>query len=1093
MHNSRKAAPALAALMVVGFLFSASASAAPAPAWRITSIATPTNFTPGNESGLDLYELHVKNEGGGYTDGSPLTLIDHLPAGVTVEELDLPLRANGSQSNEATTFCNTTETGELQTVTCTIPSELPESHPARLGPGEELRFLIHVKVASAAAGNLRNVAEIEGGGAVPAQFAGDNPAQAAAPPPGFEYFSAKLHEDNGQLLSQAGGHPYQYTTDFAINSEAAPPWSNAQYIPAGGDVKDIEVKLPPGFIGNPTVVPRCPQQDFATFTQISGPRRGFWTGTHCPASSVVGFIALQQAEGRGGIIGLPIYNLDPPKGMPAQFAFQVFSTTYYIDTRVRTGGDYGITAIFRNVTEVKRINASAVTFWGYPADSSHDAIRGDCLNQTETLPFDAVGICPSGVQEVKPFFRLPTSCAEPMDTELSFDRWNEQGDFVSESSIAPAPTGCSQVSFEPTLQARPTTNLADSPSGLHALLHIPQDEGEGPGEADLRKAEVALPKGISVNPSSANGLGSCSPAQIDLHGSGPAQCPNSAKIGTAEVRTPLLDHPLQGSIYVATPHDNPFDSLLAIYLAIDDPQSGVVVKLAGRVDADPTTGRLTTTFSDTPQLPFEDFELDFFGGAAAALKTPSTCGTYSTKSTLTPWSAPESGPPTTSTDTYAIERAPGGGSCPGSEAELPNAPSFNAGTVAPIARAFSPFVINLRREDGSQEFGSLTVSPPPGLLGKLAGVAYCPEAALAAAAAKSGNEEKASPSCPPTSEVGTVDVAAGAGPAPYHTQGAAYLTGPYKGAPLGLAIVTPATAGPYDLGTVVVRTALYVDPETTRITAVSDPIPHILQGIPLDVRTIAVRLDRPDFTLNPTNCNPSAVTGQESSLLGGNAALQSPFQVGECGTLGFKPQLLLRLKGGTERQDFPALTATLQMPEGGANIAHASVALPHSEFLAQQHIRTICTRVQFAAEHCPSGSVYGQATASSPLLDQPLSGPVYLRSSSHELPDLVADLDGQIHVALVGQIDSVHGGIRTTFTSVPDAPVSKFVLQMQGGKKGLLVNSKNICAGSNRAVVQIDAQSGKFADSKPALQVKCRKHAKKGKHQRHHGGKRRSR
>jgi hypothetical protein len=547
----------------------------------------------------------------------------------------------------------------------------------------------------------------------------------------------------------------------------------------------------------------------------------------------------------------------------------------------------------------------------------------------------------------------------------------------------------------------------------------------------------------------------------------------------------VLDHPLPGSVYVATPHDNPFDSLLAIYIAVDDPISGVIVKLAGHVEADPQTGRLTTTFDDNPQLPFEDFKLKFFDGATAPLRTPAVCGTYATTSSLTPWSAPQSGPPDTPSDTYAIDQGPNGSGCATSEGAQANSPAFDAGTVTPVAGAYSPFVVNLHRDDGSQQFSSVTLTPPPGLVGKLTGIPYCPDAALAVAATKAGKAEQANPSCPAASQVGSVVAGAGAGPAPYHAQGHAYLTGPYKGAPLSLAIVTPAVAGPFDLGTVVVRTALYVDPESAQITAKSDPIPRILQGIPLDVRSIQIKMDRPDFTLNPTNCDPMIVSGTALSVLGHPAALAERFQVGQCAGLEFRPRLSFRLRGKTRRGGHPALRAVLTMPPGGANITGTSVALPHSEFLEQSHIRTICTRVQFAANACPAGAIYGRARAITPLLDQPLEGPVYLRSSSNPLPDLVADLNGQIHVVLKGRIDSVHGGIRTTFGSVPDAPVTRFVLSMRGGKKGLLVNSRDICKRVNRATVKFDAQNGKIADFRPALRAQCGKAAKHKKQAAH--------
>jgi hypothetical protein len=339
------------------------------------------------------------------------------------------------------------------------------------------------------------------------------------------------------------------------------------------------------------------------------------------------------------------------------------------------------------------------------------------------------------------------------------------------------------------------------------------------------------------------------------------------------------------------------------------------------------------------------------------------------------------------------------------------------------------------------------------------------------------------PSCPAASQLGTVSAGAGSGPSPFFVQGKVYLAGPYKGAPLSIAIITPAVAGPFDLGAVVVRAGLYVDESTAQITVKSDPLPTILQGIPLDVRSVAVQVDRNQFTLNPTNCEEKAITAQLTSLAGAVASLQSHFQVGGCAGLGFKPSLKLSLKGATKRTGHPSLTATVTYPKGGSytNIARAQVTLPHSEFLDQAHIKTICTRVQFAAKACPAASVYGHAKAITPLLDAPLSGPVYLRSSNHELPDLVADLNGQVEVTLVGRVDTgKSGGIRNTFEAVPDAPVSKFVLSMQGGKKGLLVNSADICGKPQRAIVNLTAHNGKTLKMTPVIANSCGAKAKKG-------------
>ena len=558
--------------------------------------------------------------------------------------------------------------------------------------------------------------------------------------------------------------------------------------------------------------------------------------------------------------------------------------------------------------------------------------------------------------------------------------------------------------------------------------------------------------------------------------------------------TPLLDHPLPGKVFLGSPECGPCTDadaasgrLLKLYLEIDDSVSGVIVKLPGSVKADPSTGRLTALFAEAPQLPFSEFKLHLKEGPAAPLRTPSTCGTYTTTGEMVPWSSPET-PTATPADSFQVGSVPGVSGCPTSEAALPDAQSFEAGTVAANAGAFSPFVLKLARADGSQQISRIEATLPEGLLGRLRGIPYCSDAAIAAAATRAGKAEQASPSCPAASQVGTVEVGAGPGPTPYYVGGHAYLAGPYKGAPLSLAIVTPAVAGPFDLGDVVVRAALFVDPLTAQIHAVSDPIPHILAGIPLDLRSIAVDLDRPGFTLNPTSCEPMPLLGAATTTTGATSSLYQRFQVGGCDSLAFKPRLALRLKGGTRRSKKPALTATVTYPKQGnySNIARAAVGLPHSEFLDQAHIKTICTRVQFAADSCPKAAIYGHAEAWSPLLDRPLKGPVYLRSSSHKLPDLVADLRGQIEITLDGRIDTdPQGGIRTTFEGVPDAPVSKFVLRMAGGRKGLLENSENLCRKPQRALARFTAQNAKLETFKAKIANSCKGAGRKGRN--HHG------
>jgi hypothetical protein len=663
---------------------------------------------------------------------------------------------------------------------------------------------------------------------------------------------------------------------------------------------------------------------------------------------------------------------------------------------------------------------------------------------------------------------------------------------VENSTSLPAITGCDAVAFEPSLTARPTTDAGDSPSGLDVDLHLAQDENPNSrATSALKDAVVALPEGLVVNPSSANGLDACTPAQIGLttavgdsnahFDKAKPSCPAASGIGTVEVDTPVFDDPLKGTVYLASPYQNPFGSLLSLYLVIEG--HGLVIKLPGKVETDPGTGRITSSFTENPQLPVEDLKLKLFSGPLAPLRTPASCGTYSTTSVLTPWSAPQSGPPTTPSDTYRIAAGPNGAAC-GAAA---NAPSFDAGSTSPLAGSYQPFVVNLKREDGSQQFSSVTVTPPPGLLAKLAGVPYCSDAALAAAAGKSGRSEQAHPSCPAASAVGSVSSTAGAGPRPYDAPGTAYLTGPYKGAPLGLAIVTPAVAGPFDLGTIVVRVALHVDPMTTRVTAVSDPIPTILEGIPLDVRSVSIRLDRSEFTRNGTSCETSSVSGSLLSTAGSTASLQSRFQLADCRALDFTPDLKLRLKGATKRIGHPALRAVVTARPGEANIGRAQVNLPHGEFLDQGNLNKTCTRPVLMAGGCPESSVYGHARAWTPLLDRPLEGPVYLVGGfGYKLPALVAELNGQIRVLLVGRIDSgKNKGIRSTFEMVPDAPVSRFELSMKGGKRyGLLENSENLCKAKKarrRAIVRFTGQNGKVRQWKPVVTNQCGKHRKKAK------------
>lgn len=1061
----------------------ASDAATATPRWEVELFGQPTNLAPGDLSGEDIYFVDARNVGNAPTK-SAITLTDTLPQGLTASSIEFWRSGEGFSQPE---LCNE------GTLTCVYPGTKPP-----LQPGETLVMWIHFTVDPGLTepGTVTDSAVISGGAAATVAASTESGVSASLAPFGLESFAMAPRNADASPFTQAGGRPYGLYGAFRFNNEVdramIPEGRPASLAFPTAQARDISIDLPPGVVGNPRALARCNLADF-------------WSAA-CPAASQVGVITVTaQPNGVNGVLGanfmVPLYNLLPNHGSAASLGFLILrGVPFILNSSVRTGSDYSVITAQEAVPAVN-LTGVTLSLWGVPADPSHDSLRGmECDGNLGCGGGDLPS--PEGP---RPFLRMPTSCqAGALSTSISADSWQKPGVFTSAISQFPGTDGCNAVPFSPSVRARPTTPLADSPSGLEVDLHVPQHERcrSGPplscetATSDVRDVTVTLPQGMRLNPASANGLGACSEAQVGYepgtaHPSeftpGPAECPDASKLGSVEVESPLVDHPLPGWVYLAKAHENPFGSLLSLYVVVDDPITGVIVKLAGEVHADPQTGQLTTSFEENPQLPFEDFKLRLFEGAKGAMRTPSVCGTYESTSVLTPWSAPESGPPAEPTDEFEVS-----GSCAGAEAAEPNAPSFDAGTESPQAGQFSPFAFKLVREDGSQEFSKIETVLPPGLTGKLAGVPYCPEAAISLAESREhdggGAEELASPSCPAASEVGKVKVGAGAGPDPYYTSGRAYLAGPYQGAPLSLVIVTPAVAGPFDLGDVVVRTALFVNPETTQITAKSDPIPPIIDGIPLDVRSIALKLDRPQFSLNPTSCNPMAIGGSAASVFGQSSPLSQRFQVGGCNALPFKPKLAIQLKGGTKRSKFPALKATLKMKAGEANVAQAQVTLPHSSFVANAHLDKTCGRPQLESNSCPARSIYGHAKAWSPLLDAPLEGNVYLVTGfGYELPALVADLRGQIEVHLVGKIDSGReDGIRNSFELVPDAPVSKFVLEMAGGSKSLIENSQNLCAKhtKRKALAEFTAQNGKVRDFEPVVANSC-KH-KRGGHRKGH-------
>lgn len=1039
----RRLAVGFIAATIVFVVAAPAQAASPAPGYTIESLATPTNFSAADNSACDssegaplcdAYLVTVRDAGSQATEG-PITLTDTLPAGVTVQRITLKWRGQGAR--EAGLEDEDLGTRGREYVLCsTTPAECDFTFT--LQPDDVLRMVVYVTVDDpSASGPLTNLATVSGGGAPGAQASSQNTLGLAEPvfgPAGIRNYVAG---SDGAPDTQAADHPYELTTLIDVNNvfRDAPDCPFAFPLcttdTSVEDVKDVVVDLPLGFLGSATATPTC------TFAQLSSHVQAGSGG--CPNDTVVGQLSTVgvpiHSASQAGDVQSTIYNMLPEHGVAAEFAYvDNIAGSHALFARVVPGPNgYVLRVTSPDIPQVPLANI-ATTFFGNPAAK------------------DSSGSTPQAL------FTNPASCnGQPLTTTLHMDSWQHPGSFnadgtpnlndpnwASATSDSPPVTGCNLLHFDPTISVQPDSAAADSPSGLDVELKVPQSEDPNTlATPPLKKGVVTLPQGVSVNPAAADGLGACSPAQIDLASASEPSCPDSSKVGTVELQTPLLPGTLTGSIYLATQTDNPFHSLLAGYIVVDDPTTGVVIKIPGNLTPDPTTGQITGVFDNNPQFPFSDLKLHFFGGDRGELITPESCGTYTTTSELTPWSAPGSGPPATPSSSFTINTGCVSGFTP----------SFTAGTRNPLAGSYSPFVLKLSREDGSQRFSALNVTLAPGLTGKLAGVAQCSDAQLAVAAARTnlgeGALEQASPSCPASSEIGTLTVGAGSG-SPLYVNGHVYLAGPYKGAPFSIATITPAVAGPFDLGSVLVRAALYINPDTAQVTVKSDPLPTILDGIPLDGRSIDINITRPGFSLNPTSCEPMAVTGEALSTRGQVAHLSSRFQAANCQGLAFKPSFTASTQGKTSKLNGASLTVKVSQKPGEANIHKVDLQLPIALPSRLTTLQKACTEAQFNANPaaCPQGSFIGTATAHTPLLNAPLTGPAILVShGGAAFPDVEFLLQGEgVHITLDGKTDIKKGITFSRFETVPDAPISSFQTVLPEGPHSILAASGNLCA-----------------------------------------------
>ncbi|HVW48351.1 MAG TPA: hypothetical protein VHA76_14950 [Solirubrobacterales bacterium] len=885
-------------------------------------------------------------------------------------------------------------------------------------------------------------------------------------------------DGNAADFCNAGSPPGNDAGEYFFEEAAAHPnFGFTQFIVRGGllgkptnELEYVRVDLPVGLAVNPGATQRCP---IATFEA---------SAANCPEGSIVGESgvtawALLQLPPVSGLTAVKVYNVVPKPGQVARFGLELLGNEVFLEGDIDWSGDYheGFTIAVPRALPIRLIDPLNALTEGLIAKNRlvFDGRAGDGTFLTTPSTCNGRAFLESGSQ-YSTFFKA-MSYAE-VEAGSQFPR---DAGAPLESPIPPgtSPKSCNTIPYTPAIAVAPGTDETNSPAAAQVTVAVPHiAKPTGQDDSTTKEATLTLPAGMGINPSAAaapNHLETCDDAQFPLHSTAPITCPGNARIGTAAIASAALpEGELEGPVYIARQlsTDPASGNEYRIFIDARSDRYGIDVRLVGHVFADPVTGQLTTKIAEIPQVPFTGFRLDFVGGERAVLSSPMTCGPNTSGAAMTPWSG---NPAATPTSSFVLHATPGGGGCAATLAARPFAPSFAAAPKSSKAGIYSPLHVTIARGNGRQELKAATVALAPGMIGRLAGIPYCPASAIAAAAGTTGAEQQAHPSCPAKSEVGVATVQSGTGPTPLSITGKVFLAGPYKGAPLSLAIVTPATAGPFDLGTVVVRVALQVDPETAQVTAISDPIPDVFGGAQLSIRSIELNLDRKEFTLNPTSCSKLQST---ATLAGGGGdpasssawssyGATAPFQTSDCESLDFDPQLTIRFLGGrkaTRRTGHPKLQATLEARAGDANIAAATVTLPRSELLDQAHIKTICTRVQLAAQQCPAASVYGYASAESPLLEKELAGPVYLVSSNHTLPDLLADLQGQVEIRLHGVIRSVgHGRIQTSFSPIPDVPVARFTLTMEGGKKGLLVNSKDVCARRYFSRIEFQAQNGK--------------------------------
>jgi hypothetical protein len=1084
---------AIAVLVCVG---PASAATAPAAWWHLAARAAPTNLPPGGRALINVAAVDV-GPAGVSGAGSPLTITDTLPSGLRVTDAEAvyPHRARAGQANagEKEKFWKCT-VAELRVVTCSTELAVPSYEPL------EIEIPVEVTEPPGTVTTLTNQLAVQGGktqgsGVAVPSLALSRPLKVSAEPVAFgveeDGYSIVAETADGSVDTQAGSHPFQLTStlDFneIIENVAAPGAEKVVLAPAAPALaKDLSFQLPPGLLGNVTAAGRCSEVDFAA---VHGETNS------CPTDSVIGVATVTLLEPNAlkyANLAVPVFNLEPARGEPARFGFEAAWVPVVLDANIRTDGDYGVTVNIDNATETAQVLGAQVTFWGDPGSEAHDPSRNWACLREGVIQARGETCEPPDPRPSTAFLTLPSSCDGSLATQMAGKAWSGESlgaEYAFQDGLG-GPLqqleGCAELPFDPSVAAAPVqppeegraeeqTTAANTPTGLDVDVKVPQQTTLDPdlrAEADVRSATITLPQGMLLSPSAANGLQACSEQQIGYLGKGasdpfspgtaeplhfstePAQCPNASKLGTVRIKTPLVGEELQGSVYLAAQEANPFGSLVALYIVAENPVLGLRVKLAGEAQLNETTGQISTTFQDTPQVPFEDLDVRLFGGSRGSLTTPATCGSYASTGSFTPWSG---SPPVAVSDPdgFQITAGPGGTPC---ASPLPFAPALRAGSSNLQAGAFSPFTLFVDHPDADQPLSSITMHLAPGMAAMLSSVTPCPE------------PQAARNQCGPESLIGHSSAISGLGGDPITLPGQVFLTGPYEGAPFGLSVVTPAVAGPFDLGDVAVRSKILIDRSTAAVTIVSDPFPTFVRGVPVQLKQLTVTVDRPGFEFNPTSCAPMSITGTLAGVGGADAAFSSPFQAANCSALPFHPTLSASTQGNASKARGASFTVKVTSGPGQANIAKTKLVLPLALPARLTTLQKACLAVVFEANPaaCPEGSDVGVATVRTPVLRSPLSGPAYLVSHGNAaFPDVEFVLQGEgITLVLDGQTDIKKGITTSTFNAVPDAPVTTFETTLPEGPHSALTSNVaqsknfNLCGSNLVMPTTITGQNG---------------------------------